>query len=313
MGHRANYIIVDRGQHQIHFSRFGALSLASDPLMGPEDLEPYIRSMERRDELTNDVWCEGSLVLDLDTWTLLFWTDHCPARVNLELRTALLRLLGERWPEWNVSWAVNQHADVVAHLGLDPEGLIEGPKPPKKLTVEQIMATVNQGRPGSSLQEQRRRITGTDPNPYYLEAETILTVRFPDGEVRNFSTLWGIDRVMTAGEDLLAALQSAPGTTLPRLEHVQGGALIDVAARTVKAWPLPDPGTEPWHGWQVTWSDFGLARQAAETGRDPSAVAQTPAHLLRETANLVGAADEVQRMYRALADHLAGLRAAGAE
>ncbi|MFD0687685.1 hypothetical protein [Actinomadura fibrosa] len=42
MGHRANYVIVDRGEHRIHYSQFGALSLASDPLMGPEQLESYI-------------------------------------------------------------------------------------------------------------------------------------------------------------------------------------------------------------------------------------------------------------------------------
>ncbi|TDC55251.1 hypothetical protein E1281_13595 [Actinomadura sp. KC345] len=228
MGHRANYVIVDRGEHQIHFSRFGALSLASDPLMGPDELEPYIRSMEHRDELTDDVWCEGSLVLDLDTWTLLFWSDHCPARVNLELR----RALSERWPEWTVAWAVNQHVDVVAHLGLDPDGLIEGPRPPTKLTVDQIMATLNQGRPGADLQELRREITEADPDdPYYLKAETLLTVRFPDGEVRDFSTFWRISEVLTAGD---------------RVERMQHALLDHVAnLRAAGAEIIREPGPEP--------------------------------------------------------------------
>ncbi|WP_329257451.1 hypothetical protein OG417_18825 [Actinoallomurus sp. NBC_01490] len=320
MGHRANYVIVEQGEHRIHYSQFGALSLASAPLTGPEGLRSFILSTERRDQPTDDVWCEGSLVLDLDARTLLFWSEHCPAGVNLEVRRALLRLVGERWPEWNIRWAVRGHADVLAYLGLDAEGLIAVPEPAEELTVDQVTATLNQGTllmgARTSLQDQRRQITEGDPDPYYLDAETILTVRFSDGQVRDFSTLWSIDRVMTVGADLVTALRSAPGTTLPRVEHVRGGALIDVAARTVTAWPLPHPGpgaAEHWPGWRVTWSDLGLPGQVAATGRDPAAVAQTPAHLVREAADLVGAADRVTQVQQSLLEDLADLRAAGAE
>ncbi|KAB2375403.1 hypothetical protein [Actinomadura montaniterrae] len=322
MGHRANYVVVERGAHRVHYSQFGALSLGADPLMGPEELESYIRSLETREQLTDDVWCEGSLVLDLDTRTLLFWSEHCAAGVNLELRRALLRLVGELWPGWTVRWAAREHAEVVAHLGLAPEGLISTREPEDGPAVDEVVASLNEGMRmlgvPKNVEDQRREITEHgDPDPYYLDAETILTVRFGDGVVRDFSTMYRIADVLRSGAELVPALESAPGTSLPRVEHVRSGALIDVQTRTVTAWPVQplraEDHAERWPGWQVTWTDLGLPGQVAATGRDPVAVAQTPAHLAREAAALVGASDQVAQVQQGLEEHIAQVRGEGAE
>ncbi|MFD0687686.1 hypothetical protein [Actinomadura fibrosa] len=191
----------------------------------------------------------------------------------------------------------------------------------RRPTIEQILDTLNEGVPWlgipMDLDYHRDYVTRSDPDPYYLDTETIVTVRFSDGRVRDFTTTdYRIDEVMTAGADLVTALQGAPHTTLPRVEHVRGGALIDVAARTVTAWPLPHPGTavvEGWGGWEVIWSDLGLKGQVAATGRDPAVVAQTPSHLVREAAYLISASDRVQDIQQYLREQVAEVRESGAE
>ncbi len=73
MGNRANYVIVEYGQAQIFFSRWGALTIPSVLLSGPEETLVYIRQLTPAESLLDNVWAESGVLVNVDTHHALFW------------------------------------------------------------------------------------------------------------------------------------------------------------------------------------------------------------------------------------------------
>jgi hypothetical protein len=325
MGHRADYVIVESGRASIHHSRFGALSIAVDALLGPQELADYAGELEARDKLTDDTWCEGALLADYDVRLLLLHTDHGPVRESIGFRRAYLAVLRERWPGWQVRWAARDQADIVDHLGMDPENVIKDRSPPwPAMTVADVVAGLGMAytvfNKPVTTEDYRRSVDLTESPPDFggPHAETVLTVRFADGALRDFSCGWDIPvgAALDTGPDLLAALADQAGHPLPNELCAGEGVFIDARIRQIQAWPTPrrrslERSAQRWPGWTVGWHDEGLPEQAAQSGRSPAPYRLTADHLLRLGARLLGASQE--QIWNRLEEHTAALLPQGGQ
>lgn len=304
MGHRANYVIVESGRVSIRHSQFGALSIAVHALLGPQKFAGYAGGLDTRDTLTDDTWCEGAILADYDAGLLLLHTDHGPARESLGFRRAYLAVLRERWPGWQVRWAIRDQADLVDHLGVSPENVVGDRSPHRPaLTAADVVAGLGVaytffGRPVTT-EDYRRSVDLTDSPPDLggPHAETVLTVRFPDGALRDFSCGRDIPvaAALDVGPGLLTALADQAGHPLPYELCAGEGVFVDALTRRIRAWPTPRRESldhQRWPGWTVEWHDEGLPEQAAQSGRSPAPYRLTADHLLRLGARLLGDGDE---------------------
>lgn len=207
------------------------------------------------------------------------------------MRRAFVTLLQQDWPGWTIRWAIRDLADIVEHLGTDPAGLVHDRVIERPATIESItrklgLVTAVLGQPVTTAEYRRdAALTPYDKAFTPPNQETVLTVRFADGRLRDFSIGWDhIGDLLSVGPDLVAALADHPGHSLPNEFYAEAGAFIDLTANRISAWPPPRrPGLDVadgrWPGFDIRWHDDGLPGQAAQSGRDPDAVRLTP-HML---------------------------------
>ncbi len=75
MGNRAHYILIRDGQLNIFYSRWGALTIPAVIASGPETTLAYIRELEPAQGLIEPVLIEGSILLNVDAHSALFWGE----------------------------------------------------------------------------------------------------------------------------------------------------------------------------------------------------------------------------------------------
>jgi hypothetical protein len=116
MGNRANYVLIEEGHHQIYFSRWGAPTIPSVLLSGPVATIAFVRALTPDDEILDEVWAEGGMLLDIDNRRLRFFGGVKVASAPY-LQRPLLRVLRRLWPGWSVEWALLGIADLALGLG----------------------------------------------------------------------------------------------------------------------------------------------------------------------------------------------------
>src|SRR5438045_2436345 len=123
MGHRANYVIIERGKHNVYFYNWGGLSLISDIFYGPEITESFVRSLIPVEDLLTDIWCEGGVLLDYDQKQLMFFSWHILD--NPVIVSHYSRLLQITYPGWDIRWATNEIRDICRYIGREMSHVTE--------------------------------------------------------------------------------------------------------------------------------------------------------------------------------------------
>jgi hypothetical protein len=281
MGHRATYVLIEDGTTATYYSHWGAKVVPAVVLGGFAATRAYLRALAPADGLLDTVWAEGGILLDGSTHTLLFWGGEL-LRDRPDLRRLFLPSVRLRWPGWIVAWATHGVVDFAAHpgvaqaLGQDSASLLH----------DNLMEW-------TTYAEVEIRAPAEDP-----WIATVLTVRWEDGKVSDYTLGYEPQGYLTFGPDLLAILRGSATGALPRENGdakdgpPMGGAYADVPARVLWVWQ--DSTRHPafvehlrtaWPGWQVEELIDGLAQQVALTGRDPALVA---APRDQEIAELLG-------------------------
>jgi hypothetical protein len=129
MGHRAHFFIVEKGQYEIYYNRWGALTLIHDLFWGPEKAIEYIREQEKGIGCLDEAWIEGGAVVDLDQKVLLLYGrvlygEEDDISVCIPLRRIYLQLLAKTWSGWDVRWAYMGVVDLVDYVGYPREKVI---------------------------------------------------------------------------------------------------------------------------------------------------------------------------------------------
>lgn len=265
MGHRANYVIIEGGQSEIYFSRWGALDVPAVLLSGPEATVAYVRSLTPDDHLLDDDWAEGGMALRLDKRELRFFgginVDRCPY-----LRRPLLRALRRLWSGWSVEWASFGIADLALSMGSDVRKFIE-PEFDDHTLLENTEPTIH---------ENDLRITHE-----LRRAQCVLSVRWPSGAISDYLLTPTMISALALGPHLLeivASIADGPITVLPREDDPDlpgEGAYMDTISRDL--WMCGYYELNPrhlpamalrWPGWHVQGDVGGFVRQIELSGRN---------------------------------------------
>jgi hypothetical protein len=282
MGDRANYVIVENGQAQIFFSRWGALTIPSVLLSGPERTMEYIRQLTPEESLLDDVWAEGGVLVDVDTQRALFWGGDRIA-IRPYLRRPLLAALSLLWPGWSIYWAQFGVADLARSIGwevsrvLDTQfvhtAFLEGKEP--VVTETQLLESLRTKDPKTIL--SIRRNTG-EVKDYLLNLEE----SFGENDPKTYHHLSTLYQVLSIGSRLLNMLPMESTTSLPREGSEQEphqGVYIDEEMQTIWIWENDtldgryiEAVARRWTGWQVQGHVEGIVRHIILSGRDPAEV-----------------------------------------
>jgi hypothetical protein len=285
VGHRSNTLVIDHGNVQRCTDRWAALGLPGSLLHGVGAVLASYPREKAADKLYDEVWAEGGLLADRDQKVLLFYTDINIVRNSVGLRRALLPLIAERWPGWRVGYASRGLGDLLDHAGLPYDGLVEHrdlstASPGSVREGTRVVASVL-GRPLCHLEYV------SIMDPFLSYQESVVSVRYADGEVRDHPVGLALSDLLAMGPDLLEVLGGEVGESMPTEQAAHGGAYVDVPARTVAAWwasgrESPAALAGRWPGWDFHVHDGGLPEQATMSGRTAEPVRLSRAVLVEE-------------------------------
>lgn len=278
MGARANYVIIEGGAIDIYYSHWGAMDVPAVVVDGPVATRAYIRDeAPTTDSLMDDIWAEGGILLDMDRRALLFFGGE-NIRFSPPWQRILLHMMRPIWQGWSIAWAARGIVDIASYPGLaeslhiDPASLIQR----KKRIIEQAYT------------ETKIRTPHEKPWVY-----TVITVKWEDGRVGDYTFDSALDGYLLFGPDLLVIVREREPDALPREEgsgaityfdaldqDPREGAYINIESRTIWVMhdnPLYSATTERieqvWPGWRVNEQFEGLGRQVALSGRSSTLVA----------------------------------------
>jgi len=260
MGHRANYVLVEKGESTIFYTPWGATVVPEVLLAGFARTRRYAQQLTPHIELMSEVWAEGAALIDDDQHRLLFWGGE---NIQYEpyLRRALLPALRFLWPGWTVEWAAHGIADLADYLHIDKSTVLtsedfqEGFRPDDVPSDDDLSSWERDG------------------------FATIITIKRSDGLVFDyaFSSIPGA--ILSVGPRLLDfLLAKGKPVVLPHereLLEAEEGAYLDIPAHAMSVWNQStiDPRyiealQALWTGWQVDGHVDGIVRQVALSGRD---------------------------------------------
>lgn len=275
-------MIVENGQAQIFYSRWGALTIPSVLLVGPEGTLEYIRQLTPDESLLDDVWAEGGVLVNVDTHRALFWGGDSIA-VRPYLRRPLLAALSLLWPGWSIDWAQFGVADLARNIGWEVSRVLDNQfvhtaflaGSEAVVTETQLLESLHAKDPKTILSI---RSNARDVKDYLI----ILEESFDDNNPKTYHHLATLYQVLSLGSRLLNMLPTESTTFLPRegsKQEPHQGVYIDEEMQTIWVWENEtldsrylEAVARRWPGWQVQGHVEGLVRHIILTGRDPAAV-----------------------------------------
>lgn len=306
MGSRANFVLVEDGKAQLFYSNGEACAIPAMMMAGPAAIAHFMRQLEPDYRFLSWGWADGGILLDCDQHYTLFWGGSS-LNVRPFLRRAFLPLLAPHWPGWRVEWSRNGQDDLQAAYfayrplefpltqnwpgwrvewsrngqgDLQAEYLVYHLRevPPLEAKSEPFMPP-----PPPMTQAQVLQSLVSDENASWSgEVETIITIRWPSGDVSDFLFYHPLSyRIILLGLQLPGLLSRDAARPLlceaekPVVEPDL--ALLDTVSRTV--WvgtPEVCSATflaevhRAFPGWSVSGHNLGLAHHAALSGRDPA-------------------------------------------
>lgn len=231
MGNRANIVIVENHDWQLYYSHWAGCRMLDALIGGPDAALRYVRSLRHcpKTEWTDPLWADGGALIDLDRRRLLFFGEEL--MVEMLIRRALMTVLAELWPDFEIGWAYDGTAELAGYVGAAVRESHWDRKPPVQLTKDrdslcQVVSVVNSV-----------------------------------GDVRLWPLRWDASQAWR-GPELLDVL---PGRGLKKLVLnmiPEGGVHIDLRAKSIGVWQTSDTMgifqalPELWSGWQTEcWED----------------------------------------------------------
>lgn len=117
MGQRANYIFKDGNKLTIHYNHWRANTIASDLYLGEKRFLDFVKECQLNDEIINEPWIEGCVIIDNNIKSLYFWTFGFTK--DTSVIDYYLNRLSEKWGDWNLFILKNRMYDVEKILAID--------------------------------------------------------------------------------------------------------------------------------------------------------------------------------------------------
>lgn len=269
MGQRANYIIKDHDNLSIHYSHWRANCIAADLYLGENIFLKFVADCQVNEEIMNEPWIEGCVVIDKATRELHFWTLEFSNETSVI--EYYLSALAKKWKGWTVRFLANRMYDVEKILKIDYTSKQELPK---------LNAWSKEKIIGDTVEE-------------WTTALVILK-----GHDRLFATKTGnlnADIIVGHGEEIIPLLYCRPEYELPNEEDQSNYEciIIDTLAKKIfinqSEFGLWEQSKNLWQGYEYTMSDFGYIRTLQLAGID--------------TENLTMTGDKVVEYFEGIVNH----------
>lgn len=117
MGQRANYIIKEDNKLTIHYNHWRANSIASDLYLGEKRFLEFVNDCQLNDEIMNEPWIEGCVIIDKNTKSLFFWSLEFSRDTSVV--DYYLQQLSKKWRNWKLTILKNGMYDAEKILAID--------------------------------------------------------------------------------------------------------------------------------------------------------------------------------------------------
>ncbi|MEO6632107.1 MAG: hypothetical protein ABIN13_10310 [Mucilaginibacter sp.] len=116
MGQRANYILIEAGKQTIHYNHWRANTIAADLYLGERRFIQFMKDCQLVDQLLDEVWIEGCVIVDIDNKNLSFWAFELAPTSVMEI---YLKELFSKWNGWKIDLLYNRMIDAEKILDID--------------------------------------------------------------------------------------------------------------------------------------------------------------------------------------------------
>ena len=230
MGHRANFFIVQNGEHRVFYDHWAAMRIEAELFWGPEFTLKFIESVAHDDgpvPICDEVLGEGGAVVDLDHKLLLWFSSNL---YNIFERRQMMALMRFQWKGWTDRWAARGMLDLLDYVGLPAEPWQD---------------------PQSAEYRLMRR---ADDHPW----DCLLLTVHRDGETRAGKAAGSL-RALQHGPERVQTLLDSPfnQSFVWTGESPEGGIHLDLDARRLFYWDTEQDSAREslvqaaWPGWRV--------------------------------------------------------------
>ncbi|MBN9381925.1 MAG: hypothetical protein J0H74_14245 [Chitinophagaceae bacterium] len=137
MGQRANYIIKEGNAITLYYNHWRANAIARDLYLGEERFVAFAKDCQPAEELLEEAWIEGCVLLDYDARVVSFWSLEFPDDTSVV--DYYLSKLSTKWAGWKVDLLRNRMYDIASLLRIDYVAQQEL-QTPHVFTTEKIVA-----------------------------------------------------------------------------------------------------------------------------------------------------------------------------
>lgn len=268
MGQRANYIFKNHDQLSIHYNHWRANCIAADLYLGEKKFLKFAEKCQLNDEIMNEPWIEGCVVIDKSAKRLYFWSWEFSSKTSV--MEYYVSELAKMWDGWTVQFLRNRMYDVEKILGID-------------YILKQELSELSTWSKESILNDREEEWT-----------TTLVVIKCEDNLFVTKTGNLNIEVIVSYGQDIIPLLQVKPKCELPNEEDeaTYECIVIDTSAQKLfinqSQFGLWEQAKNLWEGYEFTMGDFGYIGTLQLSGI--------------ETANLTMAEDKVVEQFSSIVD-----------
>lgn len=267
MGQRANYIIKDLDQLTIHYNHWRANRIATDLYFGEKRFLKFVKECQLSDEIMNEPWIEGCVIIDKSTKQLYFWSFDLPNETSVI--AYYVSALAKKWEGWTVEFLKNRMYDVEKVLGIDYISKQEFSKL-STWSKEEIL--------NDKIEEW---------------ATSLVIIKSNDGFFVTKTGNLNSEAILSYGQGIIALLQKKPQYDLPNEEDETSHQciIIDTSARKLfisqSEFGLWEQTKGLWKGYEFTMGDFGYIETLRLAGIEPENLAMSEEKVIEQFNSIV--------------------------
>lgn len=269
MGQRANYIIKNHDQLTIHYNHWRANCIATDLYLGEKRFLKFVEECQLNDEIMNEPWIEGCVIVDKPSKQLYFWTWEFSNKTSVT--EYYLSALAKKWEGWTVQFLPNRMYDVEKVLDINYISKQELPK----------------------LNTWSKENIVNDKVEEWTNA--VVVIKSSDGLFVTKTGNLNAEIIVSYGEEIISLLYDKPENELLNEEDeaTYECVVIDTSAKKLfinqSEFGLWEQTKDLWRGYEFTMGDFGYIETLRLAGID--------------TVNLTMAKDKVVERFEGIVNH----------
>lgn len=267
MGDRANYIIREKNKLTIHYNHWRATHIAADLYLGEKRFLQFVEECQLHDEIMNEPWIEGCVIVDKIKRQVHFWGWQLPSETSV--LEYYMSALAKKWDGWNIEFVPNRMYDVERILGIDYISKQEFHKFIRRTKEEIVNDKVEEWTTGLVV---------------IKEGNSLFTTK--TGNLN-------IEGIISYGQDIVPLLRDKPTYDLPNEgdEATDQCVVIDTSSKQLfineSVIGLWEQSNKLWQGFEITMGDFGYIETLRLAGIDTSNLIMPHDNVLEQFKNIV--------------------------